>query len=46
MDQQPSVYYDQLNDYIAYNIQSYGMEYTAENYISLREQYYGMKYPS
>ena len=36
----------QLNDYIAISIQNYGMEYTADNYLSLREQYYSMKYPS
>lgn len=41
-----SVNDQQLNDFIAYNIESYGMDYTATNYISLREQYYAMKYPS
>jgi hypothetical protein len=36
-----SVYnYDQLNDFICYWIQSNGMEYVAENYITLREDYY------
>ena len=46
MDQLTSVNDQQLNDFIAYNIESYGMDYTATNYISLREQYYSMKYPS
>lgn len=45
MEQMMSVY-NQLNDYIIFNIQSYGMEYTVDNYIVLREQYYEMKEPS
>ena len=44
--QTPSVYNEQLNDFIAHNIETYGMDYTVTNYILLREQYYSMKYPS
>ncbi len=43
MGQQPSVYYEQLNDYIYINIQSYGIDYTANNYNTLRDQYYAAK---
>lgn len=41
MGQQPS--YEQLNDFIYYNIQSYGMDYTVNNYNTLRDQYYSIK---
>lgn len=43
MGQQPSAFYEQLNDYIYYTIQSYGMDYTVDNYSALRDQYYSAK---
>lgn len=42
MGQQTSVY-EQLNDLIYATIQSCGMDYTVNNYIALREQYYNLK---
>ena len=36
--------YDQFNDYIYHHIQISGIDYVADNYIDIRENYYYNRY--